>query len=105
MALSAAIFVGESKKWIPELVEKAKKLRVGYGLNEGSDLGPVISPQAKQRIESLIESGVKQGAKLELDGKKSFKLKTKFTSLDLFMWIHFIILLHPTLFFDPPFFH
>jgi len=69
MALSAAIFVGESKKWIPELVQKAKKLKVGPGSSEKSDLGPVISPQAKQRIESLVESGVKEGAKLELDGR------------------------------------
>jgi len=69
MALSAAIFVGEAKKWIPELAARVKKLRVGNGMDSKSDLGPVISRQAKQRIEELIESGVKQGAKLELDGR------------------------------------
>jgi len=69
MALSTAIFVGETKNWIPELVEKAKKLKVGSGLDEKSDLGPVISPVAKKKIEDLIESGTKEGAKVELDGR------------------------------------
>jgi len=69
MALSAAIFVGESKKWIPEFIEKARKLRVGNGMDAKSDLGPVISPKAKQRIESLIESANKEGAKIALDGR------------------------------------
>jgi len=69
MALSAAVFVGESRKWIPELVEKTRKLRVGNGFDPKSDLGPVISSVAKKRIEELIESGVREGAKLELDGR------------------------------------
>ena len=69
MALSTAIFVGESRNWIPELAEKAKKLKVNAGHVPGTDVGPVISPQAKKRILSLIESGVKEGAKLVLDGR------------------------------------
>lgn len=69
MALSTAVFVGESKAWIPELVERAKKLKVNAGHMPDADLGPVISPQAKQRILQLVESGVKQGAKLVLDGR------------------------------------
>ncbi|XP_025159071.1 probable methylmalonate-semialdehyde dehydrogenase [acylating], mitochondrial isoform X2 [Harpegnathos saltator] len=69
MALSVAIFVGRSKEWIPELVQAAKRLRVNAGHVPGTDLGPVISPQAKQRICELIDSGVKDGAKLPLDGR------------------------------------
>ncbi|CAG2166284.1 unnamed protein product [Oppiella nova] len=69
MALSTAIFVGKSKEWINDLVERAKKLKVNAGHIPGADLGPVISPEAKQRILSLIESGVKEGAKLVLDGR------------------------------------
>lgn len=69
MALSTAVFVGETKNWIPEIVEKAKQLKVNAGHEAGADLGPVISPQAKQRILSLVESGVKEGAKLDLDGR------------------------------------
>ncbi|CRK87858.1 CLUMA_CG001645, isoform A [Clunio marinus] len=69
MALSTAIFVGEARAWIPELVERAAKLRVGPGHMPGVDVGPVISPQAKERILSLVQSGVDEGAKLILDGR------------------------------------
>lgn len=70
MALSTAIFVGESQEWIPELVNLAKNLKVGPGHLPNIDLGPLISPEAKKRCEELIESGVKQGAKLLLDGRE-----------------------------------
>lgn len=69
MALSTVIFVGESKNWIPELVPRANKLKVNAGHISGTDIGPVISPQAKQKICDLVESGVKEGAKLVLDGR------------------------------------
>lgn len=69
MAISAAVFVGESKKWIPEIIEKAKKLKVTEGMQPGADLGPLISPESKKRVESLIQSGVNEGAKLALDGR------------------------------------
>lgn len=69
MALSTAVFVGEAKQWIPDLVERARKLRVNAGHVPGTDVGPVISPQSKQRINDLVESGVKEGAKLVLDGR------------------------------------
>ena len=69
MALSVAVFVGKSKEWIPELVNAAKALKVNAGHVPGTDLGPVISPQSKQRICELVESGVKDGARLELDGR------------------------------------
>lgn len=69
MALSVAIFVGKSKEWIPELVEAAKRLKVNAGHVPGTDLGPVISPQSKKRICDLIESGVHDGARLDLDGR------------------------------------
>jgi len=69
MALSAAVFVGESKNWIPEIVAKAKKLKITEGNQQGVDLGPLISPQAKQRVESLIQSGISEGANVVLDGR------------------------------------
>ncbi len=69
MALTTAVFVGESKKWIPELVERARKLKVNAGHIADADLGPVISPEAKQKILELIQSGVKEGADLLLDGR------------------------------------
>ena len=69
MALSTAVFVGEAQKWIPDLIPRASKLKVNAGHVPGADLGPVISLESKLRICSLIESGVKQGAKLILDGR------------------------------------
>ncbi|KAG5898606.1 hypothetical protein JTB14_020982 [Gonioctena quinquepunctata] len=69
MALSVAILVGEAQNWIGEIAEKAKKLKVNAGHEPGTDVGPVISPQAKQRILQLVESGIKQGAKCPLDGR------------------------------------
>jgi len=69
MALTTAVFVGESQSWIPELVERAKKLKVNAGHVAGADLGPLISKESKKRVESLIESGSKEGAKLLLDGR------------------------------------
>jgi len=69
MALSTAIFVGDSQKWVPELVEKAKALKVGAGSDATVDIGPVITKQSKARIEGLIQSAIDQGAKVELDGR------------------------------------
>lgn len=43
MALSVAIMVGETKKWIPELVEKTKGLKVGPGTDPTSDIGPMLT--------------------------------------------------------------
>lgn len=68
MALSTAVFVGESRNWIPDLVKKVQKLKVGPGWKSEIDIGPVISEQAKQRILSLINSAKNEGAKILLDG-------------------------------------
>mmetsp|Transcript_32582 Transcript_32582/g.86743 ORF Transcript_32582/g.86743 Transcript_32582/m.86743 type:complete len:431 (-) Transcript_32582:237-1529(-) len=69
MALSVAVFVGDSKRWIPMIAEEAAKLTVGPGNMDGIDIGPLISKQAKARVEGLIQSGVDEGAELLLDGR------------------------------------
>ena len=69
MALSTLVMVGETKDWLPELAESAKTLKVNGGFEEGADLGPVISPQSKERIESLIASAEEEGATILLDGR------------------------------------
>ncbi len=70
MALPVAIFVGESKEWIPDLIEKTKKLKVGPGLDPASDLGPLISKEAKQRVLSLFDHALYEGAEMLLDGRQ-----------------------------------
>jgi len=69
MATSVAVLVGAAKQWLPELKSLAQKLKVNAGSEPGTDVGPLISRQARQRVLSLIESGVKEGATLELDGR------------------------------------
>jgi len=69
MALTTAVFVGDSKDWIPDLVSRVKKLKVNAGHEPGTDIGPVISKDSKQRIHNIIESSVKEGAELLLDGR------------------------------------
>lgn len=69
MALSTLVMVGESKEWLPELAERAKNLTINGGFEEGADLGPLISPQSKKRVEDLIKSAEDEGATILLDGR------------------------------------
>lgn len=69
MATSVTVLVGEARNWVGDIVEKAKALKVNAGMEKGADLGPVISKNALNRIQGLIEDGAREGAKLELDGR------------------------------------
>jgi len=69
MATSVTVLVGAARDWIPDIVARAKTLKVGAGCEPGTDVGPVVSTAAKQRILGLIEQGVTAGAKIELDGR------------------------------------
>ncbi|MGR3444542.1 MAG: CoA-acylating methylmalonate-semialdehyde dehydrogenase [Thalassococcus profundi] len=72
MAISVAVPVGEetADRLIEKLVPRVEKLKVGpYTAGEDVDYGPVITAQAKERIERLITSGVDQGAELVIDGR------------------------------------
>ena len=69
MAVSVAILVGEANEWIPDLVAKARTLKVSGGTEAGTDVGPLVSCAALDRVSGLIERGIQEGAKLELDGR------------------------------------
>src|SRR5712671_1746972 len=70
LAVSVAVTVGEAQKTFRDsITESAASLRVGNGLDEGVQMGPVITPQSKSRVETLITTGEKQGAKILLDGR------------------------------------
>src|SRR5881227_2948131 len=72
LAVSVAVTVGEAQKTFRDsITEAAGSLRVGNGLDEGVQMGPVITAQSKSRVESLIAMGEKQGAKVLLDGRNS----------------------------------
>ena len=72
LAVSVAVTVGEAQKTFRDAItDAAANLRVGNGLDEGVQMGPVITPQSRSRVESLIATGAKQGAKLLLDGRNA----------------------------------
>jgi malonate-semialdehyde dehydrogenase (acetylating)/methylmalonate-semialdehyde dehydrogenase len=70
LAVSVAVTIGEAQKTFRDAIaDAASALRVGYGLDNGIQMGPVITKQSKQRIESLIATGVSEGAKPIVDGR------------------------------------
>lgn len=70
MAISVAVFVSESKQWVNELAEQMATLRPGHWRDSGAAYGPLISPQARQRVLHLIEQGKTEGAECLLDGSQ-----------------------------------
>jgi malonate-semialdehyde dehydrogenase (acetylating)/methylmalonate-semialdehyde dehydrogenase len=69
MANSVLVLVGKAKEWLPEIVERSRKLKVGPGTQRDADLGPLVSQAARARVEGLIATGAKEGADLVLDGR------------------------------------
>jgi malonate-semialdehyde dehydrogenase (acetylating)/methylmalonate-semialdehyde dehydrogenase len=70
MAISVAVLVGEAAdKLMPRLAERAKALKVKNGMELDAEMGPIVTQQAKERIEGYIDIGVREGAKLIVDGR------------------------------------
>jgi malonate-semialdehyde dehydrogenase (acetylating)/methylmalonate-semialdehyde dehydrogenase len=71
MAGSVVIAVGDAKRpLLDELVARTRELSVGDGLEQSTDVGPVISCAARDRILGWIEKGVESGAELLVDGRR-----------------------------------
>jgi len=71
LAASVAITVGQAREPFTEvMVDAATSRSVGYGLDEGVQMGPVITSESKTRIEGLIQQGADEGAKVVVDGRK-----------------------------------
>lgn len=71
LAASVVIAVDDDSKIRDSLYASAKARNVGYGLNQGVEMGPVISKESKRRIEDLIAEGEKEGASVLLDGRNA----------------------------------
>jgi malonate-semialdehyde dehydrogenase (acetylating) / methylmalonate-semialdehyde dehydrogenase len=72
LAVSVAVTVGDAQQaFSRSITEAAAKLKVGNGLEEGVQMGPVITSQSKSRVEELIGKGAAEGAKVLLDGRNS----------------------------------
>src|SRR4051794_9051155 len=70
MAGSVVVTVGEAHdRLVPALREATEQLRVGDGIDEGVDVGPVVSATARDRIRDWIDKGVSEGASLAVDGR------------------------------------
>jgi malonate-semialdehyde dehydrogenase (acetylating)/methylmalonate-semialdehyde dehydrogenase len=70
MAGSVVVTVGDAhEQLMPPLIEATRGLRVGDGLSDSTDVGPVVSCAARDRILSWIERGVADGAVLSVDGR------------------------------------
>ncbi|MEQ9235982.1 CoA-acylating methylmalonate-semialdehyde dehydrogenase [Coleofasciculus sp. E2-BRE-01] len=71
LAASVAVTVGEARHSFTDAIASAAQTRVvGYGLDEGVEMGPVISRDSQTRIEGLIQQGAEEGAKVLVDGRK-----------------------------------
>jgi malonate-semialdehyde dehydrogenase (acetylating)/methylmalonate-semialdehyde dehydrogenase len=72
LAATIAIMIGEAdKSFIPAFANAASNRVTGYGLNPEVQMGPVITPQDKVRIEGLIQQGLDEGAEMLVDGRKA----------------------------------
>ncbi len=72
LAASVAVTVGEARHTFTDAIAQAAQTRVvGYGLEEGVQMGPVITPQSQSRIEQLIQQGVDEGATPLVDGRNT----------------------------------
>jgi malonate-semialdehyde dehydrogenase (acetylating) / methylmalonate-semialdehyde dehydrogenase len=70
LAASVVITVGKSSETLPsKLIAIAKSKNTGYGMASDADMGPIITRESKDRIESLIQTGIDEGAELLLDGR------------------------------------
>jgi len=70
LAVSVVVTVGEARRLFREAIrDVASSIKVGCGLDEGVEMGPVITRQSLERIEALIGKGASEGATLLLDGR------------------------------------
>ncbi len=74
MAISIAVVVGDvGQALIDKLLPRIDQLKVGNGMNADSDMGPLVTALHKAKVEGYIDQGVKEGAKLIVDGR-NFKV-------------------------------
>ncbi len=70
MAISVAVLVGDvADKIVPKLAERARALKIKNGMELDAEMGPIVTKQALERVESYIDIGVDEGAQLVVDGR------------------------------------
>ncbi len=70
MAISVAVLVGDvADKVVPRLAERARALKIKNGMELDAEMGPIVTREARDRIEGYIKLGVEEGAQLVVDGR------------------------------------
>lgn len=69
MGLNVVAFVGNTREWIPKLVELAESMVLGPGGDQDAQIGPLIDQAAKAKVAGVIERATEEGASLLLDGR------------------------------------
>ena len=70
MAVSVAVAVGDvADALIAKLTERIKALKVGDGMKDGMDMGPLVTKTHLEKVRAYVDAGVAQGAKLVVDGR------------------------------------
>jgi len=70
MAISVAVLVGDvADKIVPKLAARAKALKIKNGMELDAEMGPIVTAQARDKIENYIAIGVEEGAALVVDGR------------------------------------
>ena len=70
MAQSVAVAVGDiGDELVSRLVKKAEALKIGPGMDNSSEMGPLVTKQHLEKVKGYVDLGVKEGAKLVLDGR------------------------------------
>jgi malonate-semialdehyde dehydrogenase (acetylating)/methylmalonate-semialdehyde dehydrogenase len=71
MAVSVVVAVGEvADPLVEEVARLAREIKVGPGLDPSSEMGPVVTPEARERIVDYIGQGAEAGAQLTVDGRE-----------------------------------
>jgi malonate-semialdehyde dehydrogenase (acetylating)/methylmalonate-semialdehyde dehydrogenase len=71
MAISVAVAAGEvADELVEEVARRAREIKVGPGLDPSSEMGPVVTPQARERIVDYIGQGAAAGANVTVDGRE-----------------------------------
>ncbi len=70
--LAGSVVVGVGEAWAPvreRFLDGAASLRLGHGLDEGTDMGPLVSARQRDRVLGYVSAGEGEGARLTLDGR------------------------------------
>ena len=85
MAISAVVAVGAAADpLVASLKKKAEAVKLGPGTQDGVDMGPLVSRVHRDKVASYVDQGVKEGAKLVLDGRAETKREGFFMGATLF---------------------